>query len=91
MSKKFIIAVDNESSKEVESFVTYLKTQGWGWFHRTSNASIITTPRDYNVQTIRDVAVIYFPNRRLYVIDIDSGTWAGWGTKEEFKWFGDNW
>lgn len=88
---KFILCVDYETTNEATSFADYLRSQGYGWWHRTSNTWVISTRNSLTRNNLRDVASIYFPNRKMLIMDMTTANWAGWGTAQEFEWFNNNW
>ncbi|MFI5196564.1 MAG: hypothetical protein ACHQD8_05700 [Chitinophagales bacterium] len=89
--RRFVLLVDSETTNEVSSFVEYLKKEGYGWFHRTSNSWLITTTNStLTTEKLRDSAITFFPNRMLVVINMINGDWNGWGIKSNFDWFNES-
>lgn len=87
MRNKFIILVQHETAKETQDFAAYLTGEKYGWWHRTQCAWIVRTPEAVTANHLRDMVRIYFPNRRVLVMEIEENDWAAWGKPTEFAWF----
>jgi hypothetical protein len=91
MASKYIVAVNIESSQEIISFANYLKSLGYGWWHKVGTCWVITPIGNVSLGDMRDLAHIYFPNSRLIVIEMIDAHWTGWGSDSDFSWFHTNW
>lgn len=83
---KFVILLERETTDEISSFSEFMRSSGYGWWHRTPNSWIISTKDGLTNMQLRDIAAIYFPQRKIIVLGLD-GFWNGWGVPSDFEWF----
>ena len=88
---KFIICIDYETAQEGNAFIAHLQTKNLGWWHRMTGSWMIASATPLTSLQLRDSVLIYFPNRKTLVIDMQTKGWCGWGVPSEFDWFDTSW
>lgn len=98
MKKRFLITLDSASSAQNKSFLDYLESKGFGWWHWIDNFWLIDAGETtITAKDIRDKLCETHPNINNFVMEIGSNyeTWAAFGPNSEernmFNWLNDYW
>lgn len=98
MRKRFIVLVDNTTLEQEEKFVSYIRENGFGWWHYINNSWLLTTNKDFKSSEIRDKLNEFFPDEYNLVIELRGDTddsWSGFGPsgskRNMFRWLKTTW
>ena len=90
--------IDNSTTEQEEEFITYIKDNGFGWWHYINNSWLLSTNKDFTAKELRDAVKGIFINENNLVIELKGetdDTWSGFGPKSEkrnmFTWLKSNW
>jgi len=100
---KFIALTEATSAEEDDAFRTYLKKEGWGYWHWLPGSWLLDTPAQKELSgevalltEIRDQLLRVAPNKWCLVIRVEPGHYfTGFGPQSEkehmFQWLDSNW
>ena len=97
MRKRFIVLIDETTTKQNSEFLDKIEKLGFGWWHYINNSWLLVTTGNYNASTIRDIVKDIFENEHNLVIELKgkNDTWSGFGPSGEhqdmFKWLNETW
>ncbi|EQA13940.1 hypothetical protein Q7267_10665 [Glaesserella parasuis] len=93
MSKKFILFVDEEFTKEERNAITAHFKNRYAYWHWVGNVWLLTTSReDDTTNSIRNEMMSIVNRGSIVVLDVSqSSGWSAFGQKKKFKWLHNNW
>ena len=100
MRRRFLVAIDDETSQDVASFMNYIKENHFGWWHWFSNVwLLVTTNHDITTNQIRDELVEICGDKSIFVSEVQPITWSNFGPqgnktgdeKDISQWSNNNW
>ena len=100
MKRRFVVAIDDETSLDVSAFLEYIREQNFGWWHWVSNFWLLTTyDSSISVNGIRDKVSEICNRKWIVVLEVSPITWANFGpqggeekgARDISQWFRDNW
>ncbi len=93
MTRKFIVLVDEEFTKEQRDKITNYFKGKYAYWHWIGNAWLLTTSRDTDtVTSIRDELMEIVKRGVIVVLNVsESSGWSAFGNKKKFEWLHNNW
>ncbi|MEQ8244577.1 hypothetical protein [Fulvivirga sp.] len=98
MKKRYIVCVNNSTEQQDQTFLNYIREQGFGWWHYLNNIWLLTdSSGKSSIKEIRDHAKVSFDDEYNMVFQLNEteGTWSGFGpnseTRNMFTWIKKNW
>ena len=94
MTQTYVIALDKATKTEKELVTESLRGTSHGWWHWMDNVWIVLDGSGVaTAVSWRDHIQNLIPEtgRRILVLEIEPGAWAGRGPKEGHDWFHENW
>ncbi|RDE92892.1 hypothetical protein DPW01_01085 [Aggregatibacter aphrophilus] len=92
MSKRFIVLIDEDFTKEQRNRLTQYFKGKFGYWHWIGNAWLLSTSRDSDTSTsIRDELRNILNKGLILVLDMSNNNWAAFGDKKKTEWFHKNW
>lgn len=98
MKKRYIVCINSSTKEQDQKFLTYLRDNGFGWWHHLKNTwLIVDLDGTSKINDIRDVTRESYDKEYTMVFQLNEGegTWSGYGpssdNKNMFKWIRENW
>jgi hypothetical protein len=94
MSRNFVVGIDDVSDEQKRALREYFATHGslWNWI---PNFWLVMTDEDSTASAIRDRICEIAPGANCMVVQVDQGTWSGYGPsgkrRNMFKWIHNKW
>jgi len=98
MKKRFVVLIESSTKEQNEIFLSWIKSEGIGWFHWFQNTWLLSNVRGHlSASDIRSEVRKAYGSANTLVLELQgvNDTWAGFGPNSEeknmFKWIRDNW
>ena len=94
MSRQFVVGIDAVSDEQKRKLREHF-SEGGSWWNWMPNFWLVTTDEESAASAIRDRICEIAPGADCMVIEIDEGSWAGYGPatvkRNMFNWMKNTW